>query len=120
MGKIISETVGVSENRIEPSIYRYVLQHTKKDQLLLLALTVATMPVIYMSLEIPKIIINNAISGENVPSQIFGFEIDQIQFLLLLCFIFLFLVLLSGALKYFTNVYRGVVGERMLRRLRLT
>ena len=40
----MEETIGLSENqenenRIEPSIYRYVLQHTKKDQVLLLLLT---------------------------------------------------------------------------------
>ena len=32
--------------------------------------------------------------------------------------VFLALVLVNGGFKYFLNVYRGVVGERMLRRLR--
>src|SRR5690606_7252193 len=35
-----------------------------------------------------------------------------------LCAIFLALVLVNGAIKYVLNVYAGVVGERMLRRLR--
>ncbi len=106
------------DNKMEPSIYRYVLQHTKKDQFILLLLTLATMPVIYFTLEIPKIIINNAISGEGVPASILGFPTDQIQFLLFLCCLFIVLVLISGGLKYSANVYRGTVGERMLRRVR--
>ena len=108
----------MNDNKIEPSIYRYILRHTRKDQIFLLLLTLLTMPVVYASLEIPKIIVNNAISGEGVPDSILGFDVDQIDYLLFLCFTFLALVLLSGGLKYVTNVYRGVVGERMLRRVR--
>lgn len=108
----------MNDNKIEPSIYRYILKHTRKDQIFLLLLTLASMPVVYASLEIPKIIVNSAISGQGVPDDIFGFETDQIDYLLILCFLFLGLVLLSGILKYATNVYRGVVGERMLRRVR--
>lgn len=108
----------VDENRIEPSIYRYVLQYTKRDQILILLLTLATMPVVYGSLEVPKVIVNSALSGENIPGELFGFEITQISYLLILCGIFLALVLVAGGLKYVTNVYRGIVGERMLRRIR--
>jgi ABC-type multidrug transport system fused ATPase/permease subunit len=108
----------VVDNKIEPSIYRYVLKHTKKDQVLLLLVTLATMPFVYASLEVPKVIINNAISGQGIPDSILGFPMDQIKFLLALCFLFLALVVITGILKYMTNVYRGVVGERMLRRFR--
>ena len=105
-------------NKIDPSIYRYILKHTKKDQIFVLLLTLLSMPVIYASLEIPKIIINSAISGLGVPDDILGFEVTQIDYMLSLCFLFLALVLIAGGLKYVTNVYRGVVGERMLRRFR--
>jgi len=108
----------LDENKIDPSIYRYILKHTKKDQIFILLLTLLSMPVIYVSLEIPKIIINSAISGLGIPDEFFGFEITQIDYLLLLCFLFLILVLIAGGLKYVTNVYRGIVGERMLRRFR--
>lgn len=103
---------------MEPSIYRYILKHTAKAQIYLLVLTVATMPVVYVSLEIPKRIVNEAIGGENVPDSLFGYDIDRISYLLILCFIFLALVLINGGLKYYINVYRGVLGERMLRRFR--
>ena len=40
------------------------------------------------------------------------------HYLFALCGIFLLLVLINGAFKYVINVYKGIVGERMLRRLR--
>jgi len=54
----VAEKNKVDENKIEPSIYRYILKHTKKDQLLLLLLTAISMPFVYASLEVPKVIIN--------------------------------------------------------------
>ena len=105
-------------NRIEPSIYRFILKHTTRDQILILLITVVSMPVIYGSLEVPKIIINSAINGSNIPEMILGIPMDQISYLLVLCLVFLVLVLIAGGLKYLNNVYRGVVGERMLRRFR--
>ncbi len=105
-------------NKIEPSIYRFILKHTTRDQILILLITVASMPVIYGSLEVPKIIINSAINGSDIPEMILGMPMDQISYLLVLCLAFLILVLIAGGLKYLNNVYRGVVGERMLRRFR--
>ncbi|MCY4148915.1 MAG: ABC transporter ATP-binding protein [Gammaproteobacteria bacterium] len=105
-------------NKIEPSIYRFILKHTTRDQILILLITVASMPVIYGSLEVPKIIINSAINGSNIPEMVLGMPMDQISYLLVLCLVFLILVLIAGGLKYLNNVYRGVVGERMLRRFR--
>jgi putative ABC transport system ATP-binding protein len=76
------------------------------------------MPLIYYGLEIPKLIINNALGGEGVPEQILGIDIDRLQYLLLLCSIYLMLAVINGGLKYIMNLYRGVLGERMLRRFR--
>ncbi len=108
----------VDENKIEPSIYRYILKHTKKDQLLLLLLTAISMPFVYASLEVPKVIINSALGGVDIPEQILGYPMDQVKYLFFLCALFLVLVLTNGGLKYVINVYRGVLGERMLRRFR--
>lgn len=103
---------------MDSSIFKFILRHTKKDQLLILALTLVSFPFVYLSLEIPKLIINNAIGGVDIPSDLFGWPMDQVRYLFVLCGIFLLLVLLNGAIKYVLNVYRGAVGERMLRRLR--
>ena len=104
--------------QIDKSIYRYVLRHTFRGQLFLLLLTVLTMPLVYISLDIPKRIINQAIDGQNLPEAILGFEVTQISFLMLLSVAFLVAVVATGGLKYYLNVYKGVLGERMLRRFR--
>ncbi len=80
--------------------------------------TVSSFPFLYMSLDLPKTIINKAIGGQDFPKDFAGFDFEQVPYLLLLCVLFLFLVFINGGFKYFINVYRGVVGERMLRRLR--
>jgi len=103
---------------MEPSIFRFVLKHSRREQILLLTFTMLAFPFLYMSLDLPKSIINEAIGGRDFPRAILGYELGQIPFLLLLCGIFLALVFINGGFKYFINVYRGVVGERMLRRLR--
>ena len=103
---------------MEPGIFKFVLRYSKRAQILLLLATVVSLPFLYVSLDLPKIIINEAIGGRGFPKTVFGYEFEQIPYLLLLCVAFLALVFINGGFKYFLNVYRGVVGERMLRRLR--
>jgi putative ABC transport system ATP-binding protein len=103
---------------METSIYRYILKHSLRGQILLIVLTATSFPILYAALEIPKVIVNNALSGRNIPESLLGFRLDQISYLLALCFAFLGLIMLNGALKYVINVYQGVLGERLLRRLR--
>ena len=103
---------------MEPSVWKFIVRHSLRSQLLLLLLTIVSFPFLYLSLELPKIIINDAIDGTGFPRHFFGVELDQIPYLMVLCAIFLALVLANGGLKFANNVYRGTVGERMLRRLR--
>ena len=103
---------------MDAKFFSFVWRHSKRDQLIILALTVASFPILYMSLEIPKIIINDAISGEDFPKELIGLEFEQIPYLLLLCGAFLFLVVALNGIKWFMNVQIGMTGERMLRRLR--
>ncbi|MCB1744950.1 MAG: ABC transporter ATP-binding protein, partial [Gammaproteobacteria bacterium] len=103
---------------MESSILRFIWAHSRRDQLLLVLFTVAGFPFLYLSLELPKIIINEAIGGANFPVTLFGHDLGQLQYLFALSGAFLATVLFNGGFKYFVNVYRGVVGERMLRRLR--
>ena len=107
-------------DHLEPSIYKYILRHTRNDQLILVVVTLLSMPLIYLGLEIPKTIVNDALSSDAAGYQIFGFQFSQISYLLLLSLAFLFLVVTNGAIKYYVNVYRGVLGERMLKQFRLT
>lgn len=103
---------------MEPSIFRFVLRYSRREQILLLLMTCASFPFLYISLDLPKTIINEAIGGEGFPKQLFGHPFEQIPYLMVLCAAFLALVFVNGGFKYVINVYRGVVGERMLRRLR--
>jgi len=107
-------------DHLEPSIYKFILRHTLKDQVWLVIITVISMPLVYFALDIPKTIINEALGGRSASFNIAGIDLSQIQYLLALSFGFLLLVVANGAIKYFVNVYRGVLGERMLRRLRYT
>src|SRR3954468_19956031 len=103
---------------MEPSIFRFVYVHTRRQQLYITILTLISFPFLYYSLDLPKTIINKAIQGSKFPQTLFGFELDQLPYLLALSGIFLVLVLINGAFKYYINVYKGRLGERMLRRLR--
>lgn len=115
---------GVGGRFMENSIFRYILRYSGPQQLYLIAVTIAYYPFLFMSLELPKIIVNEAIGGEGPPyvMPLFGTAFDinatQIQFLLTLSFSYLFLVLVNGCFKYHINVYKGQLGERLLRRLR--
>ena len=104
----------------EHGIYRYILRWSRRQQLLLIILGLTSMPVLYATLELPKLIVNNAIESGHFPVLLFGVELDQLAYLYSLCGLYLGAVLLNGGLKFTLNVYKGRVGERILRRLRLT
>ncbi len=75
-------------------------------------------PVLYLTLELPKRIINDAISAKTVPIDVLGFQIGQVQFLAMLCAAFLISVVGHGLMKMRINTMKGILAERMLRRLR--
>jgi putative ABC transport system ATP-binding protein len=103
---------------LDASIYGYILHYSLKEQIYLVIITLLSFPFLYYSLELPKIIVNRAISGKEFPQKLLGMEFDQIPYLLVLCCVFLILVLINGWFKLHLNVKKGQVGERMLRRLR--
>ncbi|HEY9548104.1 MAG TPA: ABC transporter ATP-binding protein, partial [Kiloniellaceae bacterium] len=84
-------------------------------------MTALSFPFLYYSLELPKKIINEALNakpGSAFPAEWLGFSFGQLEYLWTLSGMFLVLVCINGAFKYVINVYRGQLGERMLRRLR--
>ncbi|GGB41178.1 hypothetical protein GCM10011316_11400 [Roseibium aquae] len=103
---------------MEKSLFSFIWRFSKRQQIFILCVTVLTYPVTYILLELPKLIVNDAVQGSGFPRAVFGFEFDQVSYLVLLCFTFLGLVVVSNGLKLFLNVYKGRLGERMLRRLR--
>jgi len=107
-----------ASDTLEPTVYRFILRFSLPEQIYLVVATLLSFPFLYLSLDLPKLIINEAIGGKHFPHEILGVEFGQIPYLLLLCGAFLLLVVINGWFKYHLNVRKGRVGERMLRRLR--
>ncbi|AEI93383.1 cyclic nucleotide-binding domain-containing protein [Roseobacter litoralis] len=103
---------------IEKTLFKFIWRHSKRDQFILLAVTLTLFPFLYLTLELPKRIINDAIGSQMAVISVAGFEFTQVQFLWLLCMAFLLSVLVHGLLKMRINTMKGVLSERMLRRLR--
>ena len=123
---------------MERTIYKFIFRYSKPEQVFILFITLASLPFYYVSLDIPKLIVNNvltdipeyipeamrdAATADSVPRylELLGYQIGELERLTLLgiyCGLFLGLVLINGAFKWYINVYKGLLGERMLRRLR--
>ncbi|MBM6592557.1 ABC transporter transmembrane domain-containing protein [Microvirga pudoricolor] len=129
---------------MDKSLFRYIWTHSKRDQLLVCGVVLASQPFYFMSLDLPRQIVNEAIQGQafkdgqmtapflrmvyQLPSwlggatlNIFeGFQVGRIGLLVGLSCLFLVFVLINGAFKYWINVAKGALGERMLRRMRFS
>lgn len=103
---------------MEPSLFRFIWKYSKRDQLILLVVTVTLFPLLYLTLELPKRIINDAIGSPTPTVNVLGYSLDQVVFLWLLCLAFLLAVAAHGLLKMRINTMKGVLSERMLRRFR--
>ncbi|MEX0317864.1 MAG: ABC transporter transmembrane domain-containing protein [Ruegeria sp.] len=103
---------------MESSLFSFIWKYSKRQQFVLLFLTVLSFPFLYASLELPKRIINDAIGATTDNVTLLGVSLTQVQYLMVLCFAFLATVLVSGLMKMRINTMKGVLSERMLRRLR--
>ncbi len=105
---------------MESSMYKFVLKHSPRETATLIALTLFSLPIYYITLDIPKNVFNQGILAKNIkfPYELFGFQLNQVQYLFWLCFLFFLSVLVNGGLKQYINTYKGRLGERLLRRLR--
>ena len=120
LGRRYSGVLESASASLDRSVFRYITRHTARDQVLLMALGLASLPILYATLELPKLIINRAIDAEEHTTVIVGTPLNQTGHLLVLCGFYLIAIFLNGTFKYVLNVYKGKVGERLLRRLRLT
>lgn len=108
---------------MEKSLYRFILKHSLKQQVIIVLLSLASFIPYYYYLSMPKAIVNQGIEGKDIsfPVDLFGLgwvSLDHTEYLLVLCFAFLALVVVQQGFKYAINVFQGIAGERMLRRLR--
>lgn len=111
---------------MDRSLFAYILRHSRPQQIWLTFVICLYFPIQYVSLELPKLIIDDAIGAEGkgpYPIHLLGFiefeiQAPQLTFLWILCGAYLFFVVSNNALKYYINVYIGRLAERMLRRMR--
>lgn len=108
---------------MEKNLYRFILKHSLKQQVIIVLLSIASFIPYYYYLSMPKAIVNQGIQGKDIsfPVDLFGLgwiSLDHTGYLLVLCFGFLALVLVQQGFKYVINLFQGIAGERMLRRLR--
>lgn len=104
---------------LDPSLFSSVLRHSKRQQVIMFILSMIAMPILYLTLELPKQIVNNALNSDRFPVGYFNFEFDQLAFLLILSGLYLLAIMLNGLNKYVLNVFKGYTAERYLRRFRL-
>ena len=97
----------------------FIKKYTLTNQYFLAAGALLTLPITYANLELPKRIINGAINKENFVTSKISISLSQIDYLLLLCGLFLLVLLANGILKFVLNYYKGSVSEGLIRRLRL-
>jgi putative ABC transport system ATP-binding protein len=126
---------------MERGLFGFIWRYSKREQLLIVPLVVASMVVLFASLDLPKTIVNEPIQGKRFPNPdsmvtflriapnlpeflggqrvlLEGFQMDRTAYLVALSITFLALIVVSGLLKLQINTMKGWMGERMLRRLR--
>ncbi|KAA8607074.1 ABC transporter permease [Salipiger aestuarii] len=104
---------------LEGSLFSTVLRYSRRQQALMIVVSLIAMPILYLTLELPKQIVNNALDSGRFPVAVLGRDVDQVVFLMLLCGLYLLAIILNGLNKYGLNVFKGYVAERFLRRFRL-
>ena len=127
---------------MDRSLFGFIIRYSKREQLLIVPLVIASMLIYFSMLDLPKAIINEAIQGKRFPVpeatvaflkahftlpavlggdtvRLFdGYALHQLPYLFALTFSFLALIVVNGGLKFQINTMKGWLGERMLRRLR--
>ena len=108
---------------VEKNLYRFILKYSLRQQVIIVLLSIASFIPYYYYLSMPKAIVNQGIQGKDIsfPVDLLGLgwvSLDHTSYLLVLCFGFLALVLVQQGFKYVINLFQGIAGERMLRRLR--
>lgn len=119
--RLLSKTTRKPQILVSPfpsNLFAYIINHTRRRQLVLLASALISLPLLYTVLELPKQIINKALDTDTEMVLVLGFSISRYELLFLLCVLYLTTVLASGGLKYFINTLKGSLTEGMMRRMR--
>jgi ABC-type multidrug transport system fused ATPase/permease subunit len=88
------------------SLYAFIWQSSRRQQVWLVLLTLMVAPMSMVPLELQRRIVDDAIHDQDL------------RYMLLLCGLYLVALLIQGGLKYTLNVYRGSLVERVALQLR--
>jgi len=144
--RILTEKKKEDDRALPSTVFQFAWKHTKSQQLWVLAIVLLSMPTYFIALDIPKSIVNGPIQGRGFPTEdsrekffeiafdlpgwltgaeaadtfvlFSGFSLDRWSSLVVLSLSFLAMVVINGLFKFYINLYKGRLGERMLRRLR--
>ncbi len=124
---------------MEPNIFRYIWTHSRQAQLSVLLIVLVSMIPYYLAFDLPKQIVNGPLQGRGFdtpgstqPFLALSFEVpfygtvqltngillERLPLLMALSLTFLALVIVNGLFKYIINTQKGLLGERLLRRIR--
>ncbi|HTR84679.1 MAG TPA: ABC transporter transmembrane domain-containing protein [Reyranella sp.] len=126
---------------MQRNLFSYIWRHSRHEQLVILSLVVLAQIFYFMSLSVPKSIVNNGISGNafkdaatiqmmvldwHLPKWLggehirlyHGFAADQLTYLYVMSGVFLVAVMINNQFRKSINTQKGRMGERMLRRMR--
>src|SRR3954465_8535389 len=126
---------------MQRNLFSYIWRYSKPEQIVILLLVVLAQIFYFLSLSVPKSIVNNGITGaafkntKTIPFLVWeldlsavlpgkvirildGFQVDQLQYLVVMSFVFLAAVVVHLQFKNEINTQKGRMGERMLGRLR--
>ena len=127
---------------MDPNLFRYIWRQSRREQITILLIILVSLPFYWVSLDVPKRIVNDAIQGGafkggqvtahlfqgviSLPSflgglkvlEVPGIPLSQMGYLFALSGIYFLLVLVNGWFKYLVNIRKGILGEWMLRRMR--
>src|SRR4029078_302680 len=120
---------------MDKNLAKYIWSNTRRRQLWILFIILISTPIYFLSLDLPKQIVNGPIQGDgyNTPGaqQTFlkltidlpnwistaeplvlfnGFKLERFQMLMALSGAFLVLVIINGLFKLYINTYKGRLG----------
>ena len=125
---------------MERNLFKYILKHSMRDQVLILIVVAVSLGFYYVSLDLPKTIVNaiQHLTGHPERMTTFmhlefglpgflgggrwllfdGFHLGREAYLIAICLLFLVFVVINNWFKIYINTAKGRMGERMLRRMR--
>src|SRR5437868_14913745 len=118
---------------MEPNLFKYILKHSLRDQILILIVVAVSLGFYYVSLDLPKTIVNAIQKLATHPERMTtflhlefglpgflgggsfllfdGFHLHREAYLIAICVLFLIFVVINNWFKIYINTAKGRMGE---------